>query len=254
MVSFVIFRACHVIITLGLIVTFLGNASASPPNSLTVRDPRPLAKAIQELEKRYGWQITYEDPPYSHDSDMPDVTPSVQVGSGLAPGATGVTVPKAAILTFPLPAANQDELGTVNAVVKIYNESHRGFEFAVVQAGSLLHVVPRKATGLSGNFEPVKPVLDTVITIEPRERTSYALIKEICNKISVSTNTHVGIGYIPVNMLFNTKTSIGGSGKTARSILEQWILETGGGLSWLLLYEPKEYALNIIGVTSVNKP
>jgi hypothetical protein len=115
---------------------FPGNASASP-NTLTVQDARPVSKAIEELDKRYGWQITYEDPRYSQDSDIPDVTPSIQESSGLAPGATDVTVPKAAILTFPLPAANQDELSTAEAVVKIYNESHRGFEFAVVRGAGL---------------------------------------------------------------------------------------------------------------------
>lgn len=43
-----IFRARHVMISMGLIVTFLGNASASP-NTVTVQGGRPVAKAIQEL-------------------------------------------------------------------------------------------------------------------------------------------------------------------------------------------------------------
>ena len=58
------FRASHVMIVLGLMVAFLGNASASP-NTLTVQDPRPVAKAIEEFDKRYGWQTTYEDRPIS---------------------------------------------------------------------------------------------------------------------------------------------------------------------------------------------
>jgi hypothetical protein len=243
MSSVVMFRARRVMITVGLMVTFLGNASASP-DTLTVQDPRPVAKAIQELNKRYGWQITYEDPPYSRDSDMPDVTPLVQEGSNIAPG---VTVPKAAILSFPLPATNQDELSTVEAVVKIYNESHRGFEFAVVQGDGLVHVVPRKARGLSGNLEPVKPVLDALITIEPKERTSGALLEEVVKKVSIATNSGVWLGTVSPNLLFLSKSSIGGSGKTARSILEQWILEVGVGLSWFLFYDlgEKGYLFNI---------
>jgi hypothetical protein len=35
-----------------------------------------------------------------------------------------------------------------------------------VQGAGLLHVVPRKMTGLSGNLEPVKPILDTAITVD----------------------------------------------------------------------------------------
>jgi hypothetical protein len=258
MLGGVIFRARHVMLTMGLMAAFLGDASASP-NTLTVQGGRPVAKAIQELEKRYGWQITYEDPPYSHYSDITDVRdidwPGVPVRSpsqlqaAQQPANHRTLVPKGGSLTFTLSSADPDELGAVEALLKSYNESHCGFEFAAVQGAGLLHVVPRKARGLSGNLEPVKPILDTVITIEPKERTSYAMIEEICKKISIATNTNVDMATVPTNMLIQTKTSIGGFGKTARSILEQWNLENGArlSLSWLLLYEPgeKDYALNI---------
>jgi hypothetical protein len=211
MSSVVIFRARHVLIAMGLMVTVLGPASALP-NTITVQGGRPVAKAIEELEKRYGWQITYEDPPYVHYGDITDVTdtdwpgtpvrsPS-QLQAAQQPGANNRTlVPKGGSLSFTLPSADPDELGAVEALLKSYNESHRGFEFAVVQGASLLHVVPRKARGLSGNLEPVKPVLDALITIEPRERTSYALIKEILKKISIATNTKVEMGTISANLL-----------------------------------------------------
>ena len=140
--------------------------------------------------------------------------------------------------------------------MKIYNESHRGFEFAVVRGAGLLHVVPRKSRGLSGNLEPVKPVLDALITIEPRERTSEALLEEILKKVSIATNTDVGFGTVPGNLLSLTKTSIGGSGRTARSILEQWILERRSRFSWWLFYTPdeKEYFLNIGQIAPVKTP
>ena len=260
MLSGVIFRARHVMIAMGLMAAFLCNASASP-NTVTVQSGRPVAEAIQELEKRYGWQITYEDPPYVHYGDITDVTdtdwPGTEVRSlsqlQTVQRNNRTLVPKGGNLTFTLPSVDPDELVAVEALLKSYNESHRGFEFAVVRGAGLLHVVPRKATGLSGNLEPVKPVLDTVITIEPRERTSEALIEEICNKISIATNTHVEMGTIPINLLIRTKTSVGGSGRSARSILEQWILERRAGLSWRLLYEPgeKDYALNISQVAPV---
>jgi hypothetical protein len=256
MSSFVIFRARRVMLTMGFVVSFLGNASASP-NTITVQGGRPVDEAIQVLNKRYGWRITYEDPPYSHNSDVTDVTytpwPGVPVQSlsqlQAAQQEHRRLGPKGGSLSFTLPSGDPDELGAVEALVKIYNESHRGFVFAVVQGAGLLHVVPRQMTGSSGSLEPVKPVLDTVITIEPKERTADALLEEICKKISIAANTHVGVGIVPINMLVQTKTSIGGSGKTARSILEQWIVESGGplSLSWRLLYGPdvKEYALNI---------
>jgi hypothetical protein len=264
MFSVVVFRARQLMITMGLMAAFLVNASASP-NIITVQDPRPVAKAIQELEKRYGWRITYEDPPYSHYSDISVVTdfhsPAVPVQSLSHLQAVQREhqrlVPKRGSLTFTLPSAEPDEMGAVEALVKSYNASRGGNVFAVVRGAGLLHVVPQKMTGSSGNLEQVKPVLDTVITVEPKERTAYALIEEICKKISIATNTDVAFGSGPINMLTQTKTSIGGSGKTARSILEQLILETGArlSLSWELFYGPdvKEYALNISWVMPVNK-
>jgi hypothetical protein len=264
MFSVVIFRARHVMIAMGLMVTFLGNASASP-NTVTVQDPRPVAKAIQELEKRYGWRITYEDPPYSDNSDITDVTytpwPGVPVQSPsqlqAAQREHRRLGPKGGSLSFTLPSADPDELGAVEALVKSYNASRGGNAFAVVQGASLLHVVPQQMTGSSGNLEPVKPILDTVMTIEPKERTAFALIEEICKKISIATNKNVVMGIVPTNMLSQTKTSIGGSGKTARSILEQLIVETGSplSLSWRLFYGPdvKWYVLNISWVPPVAK-
>jgi hypothetical protein len=248
----VIFRALHVMLAMGLMAAFLGNASASP-NTITVQRARPVAEAIEELERRYGWQITYEDPPYVYYGDITEVTGinrrvPVQSQSELQaaqqPASQRTLVPKGGSLTFTLPSEDPDELGAVEALLKSYNESHRGFEFAVVQGAGLLHVVPRQARGLSGNLEPVKPVLDTLITIEPKERTSEAFIEEVLKKISIATNTHVAMGTISFNMLTRTKTSIGGSGRTAQSILEQWMLERRARLSWRLLYSPDDKVYN----------
>ena len=120
MSSVVIFRARHVMSAMGLMVAFLGNASASP-NTLTVQDPRPVAEAILELDMRYGWQITYEDPLYIHYSDLTDVTDTdwpgtpvqslSQLQAAQQPGVNNRTlVPKGGSLTFTLPSADPDEL------------------------------------------------------------------------------------------------------------------------------------------------
>ena len=195
-------------LTMGFIATFLGNACASP-NTITVQDPRPVAKAIEELEDRYGWQITYEDPPYIYYSDITDVTdtpwPGVPVQSQSKlqslqrePAAHHRTlVPKGGSFSFTLPSANPDEFGAVEALVKSYNASRGGNVFAVTQGVGLLHVVPRNVTGSFGYLEPVKPVLDTVITVEPKERTALALLEEVCRKISIGTNTNVVVGECP---------------------------------------------------------
>src|ERR1700730_11306504 len=149
MSSVVIFRTRQVMITMGLMVTFLGNASASP-NTITVQDPRPVAKAIQELEKKYGWRITYEDPPYSQNSDITDVTdfpwPGVPVQSlsqlqslrRKSERNSRMLGPKGGSLSFTLASADPEKLGAVEALVKSYNVSRGGNVFAVGQGAGLL--------------------------------------------------------------------------------------------------------------------
>jgi hypothetical protein len=41
---------------------------------LTIEDVRPIAKVIEELEHRYGWAITYEDPRLIYQGDLVDDT------------------------------------------------------------------------------------------------------------------------------------------------------------------------------------
>src|SRR5262245_54420252 len=45
---------------------------------LSVDDPRPVAKALERLEDKYGWRITYEDPRYAYPGDIEDVTTKVR--------------------------------------------------------------------------------------------------------------------------------------------------------------------------------
>ncbi len=39
---------------------------------------RPLAEVLEQLERRHGWVITYEDARYEHPDDIDDVTAIVE--------------------------------------------------------------------------------------------------------------------------------------------------------------------------------
>ena len=68
---------------------------------ISVNDPRPVACAAETLEKKYGWTITYEDPPYVHESELVDVTDKVRRDlDKFEPGkAPRVLIPKGGTLT-----------------------------------------------------------------------------------------------------------------------------------------------------------
>jgi hypothetical protein len=48
------------------------------PRKIEVLEPRPLAAAILEVERRFGWVVTYEDPPYELQSEIADVAAAVR--------------------------------------------------------------------------------------------------------------------------------------------------------------------------------
>ena len=66
---------CLAMAGLFILVGFAGSGRGSQGVSeikLSVEDPRPVLKAIEMLERKYGWVITYEDPRYAHDSEIAD--------------------------------------------------------------------------------------------------------------------------------------------------------------------------------------
>jgi hypothetical protein len=111
--------------TIGLIVTFLGNASASP-KSITVQGASPVAKALQ-------LKSLQREPAAQHRT----------------------LVPKGGSFSFTLSSANSDELGAVEALVKSYNASRGGDPFTVVQGAGPLQVVPRNMIGKPGAARPL---------------------------------------------------------------------------------------------------
>src|SRR5262245_60382762 len=80
--NYLLFLLCSATIAV-VIVTVLtagsGMHSMHEPNKdqISVNDQRPVALAAETLEKKYGWIITYEDPPYN-ESELVDVTDKVR--------------------------------------------------------------------------------------------------------------------------------------------------------------------------------
>ena len=63
-------------------IALLASWPSSQPNAATfevaVEDGRPLAKVLDEVEERFGWTVTYEDPPYQNANEIEDVTERVR--------------------------------------------------------------------------------------------------------------------------------------------------------------------------------
>jgi len=85
------------------ILSVTGSGMQEPSKeSLSVNGARPVKLAAETLEKKYGWIITYEDPPYVHETELVDVTEKVRRDlDKFKPGhAPKVFTPKGGELAF----------------------------------------------------------------------------------------------------------------------------------------------------------
>jgi hypothetical protein len=233
--------------------------------STVVSDPRPLAKAVAQLEALCGFPVTYEDPPYVHDSEITDVTDKVQ---GARQNGKRVLIPKGGsfTFTFDLPAAGGYPGGglrlsataaedVIASMLQSYAATRNENMFAVTRSDRLFHVVPTHFINRSGKPEPLTPLLSTELTVSPKSRTGVDLVSEICRSLSLATGQTVVVGNVPSSLLANHPTTITASNEPARAVLSRLLQEFDIPLSWQLFYDPgfRLYVLNIHSVTPANR-
>jgi hypothetical protein len=258
--------------------------------TVEVTDPRPVAKAIEQLEAIYGVPITYDDPVTVHESQLQDVTEQVQ----RTPNPSHrVIVQRESTLSFsykPLFFGSSSGSGqqqtpngieakvadALSSVLDGYANAGGPVTFTVTKEDGIFHVVPANFLNKDGKLQQMTPILDTKITILPKQRSRISLLQEICQALTEETGIQVDEGVGPYIM---GQTTISGSDVTARSLLDQLFAELaksvlhettvhgpdgqmipyktvdkGSLLSWQLFYGPGfGYALNIHQVPPADK-
>lgn len=215
----------------------------------SVEDPRPVAKAIEILEVRNGWLITFEDLPHAHSSEVrsyapPGVTgPDASDPAFLGPAGGKLFVGPEVVSPQGIGLANR--LTVVQAVLDA-EARRRGFTAFAVQSGSnMLHVVPVAHLAKSGGVEAVSPLLDAEVSLSSGEATALQFIRSLCEALRQVTHKNVAPGTISVN-LSRYPIKVVAPGK-ARDLLTSVLEQTGQPLSWQLFYDPGVdwYVLNI---------
>jgi len=225
---------------------------------LSVEDGRPLAKAIELLESRYGWVITYDDPRYIHNSEIADVTLRVRRDlDKYKPGeAPKVLVPKGGALTFDYDVRSDTNQpsgrrAVVQELLATYNRSGLAGRFRLEKNGPILHVIPMAIKNSHGQLMPQESILETRISLTAKERTGMEKLERICSATSQATKIRVGIGIVPENWLSRHRDSKGATRQRARDVLVSLLESLGNSAkwSWQLFYDPSPglqvYVLNI---------
>lgn len=224
--------------------------------SLSVNGARPVSLAAEMLEKSYGWVITYEDPPYVHESDLVDVTNEVRRDlDKFKPGqAPRVLVPKGGELAFEFdvdPATEKPaDPGTVlQQLLDAYAFAGHPGIFRLEKDGQRFQIIAAAVKNKDGVLVPHQSILDTPITVTAQKRNGVELVNAICAAISEASGTRVLLGGAPANLFVRYQTESGAKDQRARDFLTNELdrIARSAKLTWQLLYDAvrKTYYLNI---------
>jgi hypothetical protein len=167
---------------------------------LNIDDPRPVAKAVEELVARYGYVITYEDPRHAYEGDLQDVTTQVrrdldQYPPGKAPKVIG---PRGGKLTVTLPTSASVNTQTIASVLDQLTRAQsirgEGGHFRVVQVGDVFHVVPTEVRDRNGNWIAQSSILDAPISLPMEDRSEVGMLDAIVKAVSANAHVKVYIG------------------------------------------------------------
>ncbi len=211
------------------------------PGAATVRvsDPRPLRQAISTLNEEYGWIIDYEDPPYMSDAELIDITDPKRRAAN---PNDRVTIPAGDGFQFDYDENSsidrpEGKTALLHKMVAAYNRSGNPGRFVVREADNGRYaVIGSVVKNGVGQDQSVSPILDTRISIPVEDRTAIDALSLVLKELSVKSNTKVAIGWVPNNLLFNTRVTVGGNNLTARALVLQIFNATGRPVSYSLLY------------------
>lgn len=217
--------------------------------NVSAYDPRPLAKTLELVEQRYGWIVTYEDPPYEHQTEVEDVTAIVRKDGDLSKKVLG---PKGGPFDFryepPLgvqgPPDPKDLLGTL---LDTYSASGNPGLFGLDETFGVFHIIPVSVRKADGQIVKQSSMLQTTISLPEADRSVGETLQAILGTVTRVTGKRLVMGTTPIDLLFHSRTQQSATSEAAKTALVRALTATGRKLSWQLFYDPgqKMYALNV---------
>jgi hypothetical protein len=247
-------------VQIALLLAVLGDAGAGTTElDLRIDQPRPLAGAVLELDKRHNLLITYEDPQYEYAGDLHDYASEVRTDLlKYAPDKVPPVIgPAAGIINLRYTVSADtgrpaDVPGLVRKLIDAHNAGGALGIFTLDQSERYVHVVPLRVRNSEGEWQDHASILSVPISIPQARRTTYETLKAICSAVSERAGVKVDIGTVPLNLVLSSRAEIGATNELARSVLTRTLNATETDLDWLLLFDPgvKFYALNLLPVAT----
>jgi hypothetical protein len=208
---------------------------------LSANDPRPLAQALDALQRQYGWLVNYEDPRYLSKLDLVEVTNPPQNRNAASDTRVHYPAGGAFNLDFPNGAAPNsfpDEQTTLQLLVDAYNRSNNPGRFELRNtAEQKFDLVGTAAHDAMGHISQQEIFLDLPLTLVDRQRSAVKTIELICSQITGRTHTKVALGVFPMS-LQTAMVKVGGARVPARTLLSRTLTATGRTFIWRMFFDP----------------
>jgi hypothetical protein len=202
-----------------------------------IYNPRPLDKAVDFLEAKYGWRMTYEDPLVLYLGDLTDTRPQPsRPGSKPSYAWRWGSIDMRHVLPSLL-SLQDDPAVLLQRAIDLYNAGRGVGEFRLLRTGDVFHVIPAKTKNVDGEMVEVASLLDTPVTFPEQEREIGQTMRAITDAVGLATS--VTLNRNPLNLGLRhdwEKVVFGASNEPARSALLRLFAMTGNeALSWSLL-------------------
>lgn len=239
----------------------------STVETIKVTGARPVAAAMDVIEKKYGVLVDYVDPVYAAPQDTEGISyrpGRITVGpkirtllvqyTEVAGKPEGVPYLRCNAATIGCaPVTSRPERGVTALIEQVLNQfaAQGGQVFAVQRIempyGPRWEVYPEQVRDKSGTFRYQPDVLGASIYIPQKDRTLAEMLGEICNRLSLKWGHQFGVASVPNNLFFRYHGELAADNVSARTALARLMGQT---LVLRLNYAPDDgqYYVNIVNL------
>jgi hypothetical protein len=146
-------------------------------------------------------------------------------------------------VTLNVPASgtvgSQDMAGILRQLVAQANNEHADGHYRLQQIGNVFHVIPTHSRGLDGNWMRQASIFDASISISTQERSAWEMVDAICNAVGVNVHIPLRLLQGPPWMVDGSRTVIGATDESARSVLTRTLAAMSRRLTWRAYYDAR---------------
>jgi hypothetical protein len=189
---------------------------AQQPESILVDNVRPVHAVARELESRYGWRITYEDPAYT-DADYQN---TLLEGSVQEHGILKQITPHSQPIRFTVNIGTDVQEAKRLAIYQILAQ-HKSINnvslFEVLHNADYSHIVPLSSG--PGALVHYRSILDVPVNVSVMDLTVGEIVNLVLRQVSVQKRIPIVIGAIPLPMFMNERISLDARNRCATDVL-----------------------------------